>query len=408
LISKKNTINYALMIVSLVVSLLLAELMLRIMYFPHKVSSGWLWHNSPLRNLSIYKNDVPNELGYRGQSIKYGKDDYVVVLIGDSQVEAATSPSDKMPEKLLQKYLTTQMNRSVKVFSLGAAGYGQDQELIALEKYYKKYRADLVLVWATPSNDFWENAFPDRRVRKFAGHIKPTFKLVNNVLQGPYFESDFIYNKNDYSELLYLIMKSIPKMESGPQEQIILKKWLNDLPPSHDKTRMQNESCNNLPQITQKEYGKQFFELKPDSKYILITKEDFIDSRSNFSPFAVHRSPRDNYLVNLTRKLYERMNDTASKNHSKFRVFYPDREDDRMDINFIKCVQYGSDSSTAMPVKLDEVSLLKEVILPEKLIVYDLRGRAELSFSNTNPHLSDIGNERAMKKLAPLLANLPE
>ena len=390
------------MICSLVASLLLAELMLHIIYSPHKIASGWSWHNSPVRNLSIYKNDVPNELGFRGQPIKYEKDDYVVLLLGDSQVEAATSPSEKMPEKQLQKYLTAQMNRSVKVFTLGAAGYGQDQELIALENYYKKYRADLVLVWATPVNDFWENAFPDRRIRKFAGHIKPTFKLVNNVLQGPYFESDFVHDKYDYSELLHLIMMSIPRLGVGPIEQNILRKWLQDLPPPHAK--ISNESCNNLQQIGDKEFDVS--KIKPEANYILITREDFIDSRSHYSPFAVNRSPRDNYLVNITGKLYERINDTASKNHSQFRVFYPDRfEFDRLYLNHVKCVQYGSDRSTAMPVKMDQVSLLKEVIPPEKLIVFDLPGGQELSFSETNPHLSDIGNERAMKNLAPLLVH---
>jgi hypothetical protein len=400
LIGKIKSVNFVLLIVSLVVSLLVAELILHIIFAPHKISSGWLWHDSPLRNLSIYKNDMPNELGFRGQPIKYEKDDYVVVLLGDSQAEAATSPLEKMPERLLQKYLTEQIGRSVKVFTLGAAGYGQDQELIALEKYYKKYRADLVLVWATPVNDFWENAFPDRRIRWFAGHIKPTYKLVNNVLQGPYFESDFIHDKYDYSELLHLVMMSVPKLGIGPIEQNILKEWLKDLPPPHDK--IPNESCNNLQQIGEKEYD--ILKIKPKGKYILITREDFIDSRSHFSPFAVNRSPRDNYLVNITRKLYERINETADKNHSQFRVFFPDRyEFDRSSLEPVECIQYGSDRSTAIPIKMDQVSLLKEIISPDKLIVFDLQGGMELSFSETNPHLSDIGNERVMRNLAPLL-----
>lgn len=403
--SKTKIINFGILVVSIIVSLLLCELFLHLILTPHKIASGWQWHNSPLSTLSVYKNDVPNELGYRGQPIKYEKDDYVVVLLGDSQVEAATSPSEKMPERYLQKYLTARMNRSVKVFTLGSAGYGQDQELIALENYYKKYRADLVLVWATPINDFWENAFPDRRNRKFAGHIKPTYKLENNILRGPYFRSDFFYDKHDYSELINLVMMSIPKLGIGPIEQNILKQWLKELPPPHQKNA--NESCNNLKQMNDKEFDA--LKVKPDANYLLTTKEDFMDSRSHYSPFAVNRSPRDNYLVNLTRKLYVRLNQTAAINHSRFRVFYPDRyELDRLFLKYVKCVQYGSDRSTAIPVKMDQVALLREVVPPEKLVIFDLPGGQELSFSDTDFHLSALGNQRAMNNLAPLLVESPE
>jgi hypothetical protein len=220
------------------------------------------------------------------------------------------------------------------------------------------------------------------------------------MLQGPYFESDFIYDKYDYSELLYLVMMSIPKLESGPVEHKILRKWLKELPPHHEN--ISNESCKDLTPIGEKEFDVR--NIKPEANYILISKEDFIDSRSHFSPYAVKRSPRDQYLVDLSRKLYERIHDTASKNRSKFKVFYPDRyELDRLYLKHVKCVQYKSDRSTALPIKMDQVSLLKEVLPPENLIVFDLPGGQELSFSETNPHLSDIGNERAMKNLAPLL-----
>jgi hypothetical protein len=94
--------NIMVVIITLIVSLLLAEFILRKIYYPHKVASGWSWLNGPTHDSSLFRNELPNELGYRGQPIKYEKNDYVVVLIGDSQVEAATSPSDKMPEKLLQ------------------------------------------------------------------------------------------------------------------------------------------------------------------------------------------------------------------------------------------------------------------------------------------------------------------
>lgn len=385
-------------------SLLIAEILLRLVHVPHKVASGWSWNDSPRRSLATYQNDLPNELGYRGQPIKYSKDDYVVVLLGDSQVEAATSPPDKMPEKFLERYLSSQLNRPVKVFSLAASGWGQDQELLALDNYYKKYRADLVLVWATPGNDFWENAFVDRSVTKTAGHLKPTFKLVNNELQGPYYKSDFYYNN---SAILQLIASAYAKYQGISLEQMILYDWISNLPLSHEVFNNVdlNESCADFLPIDQIEYSVNIYDLKLDSRFILLSGENFFESKSHFSPFLVNRSPRDNYLVSITKKIYDRINETATKNNSRFKVFLPGKKvNPRSDLVFVKCVQNLLQSPRAREVKIDPKSLLKDILSENNLLFVDLPGGSELSFSKTDRHLSDIGNERAMKNLAPLLA----
>jgi hypothetical protein len=57
-----------------------------------------------------------------------------------------------MPEKRLQDYLNM-YDKKVKVFSLGAPGYGQDQQLLVLKDYYRQYHADVVILWETPKND---------------------------------------------------------------------------------------------------------------------------------------------------------------------------------------------------------------------------------------------------------------
>lgn len=402
----RNNHNVAIIITSLIVSLLFAEAVLRLIHFPHKIPSGWSWHDSPRRLLSTYPNDLPNELGYRGQSIKYTKDDYVVVLLGDSQVEAATSSPDKMPEKLLEKYLSTQLNRQVKVFSLAASGWGQDQQLIALERYFQKYRADLVLVWATPGNDFRENAFPDHSVTRTAGRFKPTYKLMNNELTGPYYKSDFYYHN---SALIQLCAMVYAKFKGVSVEQIILDKWLTSLPPSHEvfnKVDL-NESCTDLLLINQKEYSDKLFTFKPDWKFMLLSHEDYFESRSHFSPFLVNRSPRDNYLIQITQKLYERIDQISSRNNSKFKIFATNDDlDYPYHISAMKCVQYILDDngSTKRQIKLDPIALIKESVAPEMLAIVDLPGGEELSFSNTDRHLSDIGNGMAMKILAAKLA----
>jgi hypothetical protein len=121
-------------------------------------------------------------LGFRGQPIEYQPDDFVIVIVGDSQVEAKACAYGWMPERRLQFYLNSS-GRKVKVFSLGGPATGQDQQLLSLQEYYQKYRADMVILWFTPANDVWNNTFPsgtpDDRTPK------PTFWLENGQLRGP-------------------------------------------------------------------------------------------------------------------------------------------------------------------------------------------------------------------------------
>ena len=48
--------------------------------------------------------------------------------------------------------------RPVKVFTIASAGWGEDQELVWLRKYFQEHRADLVLEWITPVNDLFERS----------------------------------------------------------------------------------------------------------------------------------------------------------------------------------------------------------------------------------------------------------
>jgi hypothetical protein len=152
-------------------ALVLASTMCQILLPP--VISGWRGHGN---------HSEKNQLDFRGHSINYTHRDYVVLLLGDSQVEALQCAFDYMPETRLEYYLDSK-GKNVKVFSLGSGGYGQDQELLALREYYKKYRADLVLLWETPINDIWNNIFPTHWPTN--GTPKPTFWLEHGQLMGP-------------------------------------------------------------------------------------------------------------------------------------------------------------------------------------------------------------------------------
>src|SRR5688572_4684118 len=136
--------------VSLFVGLLIAEVALRVLNTPNPATSGWR------AQLTVKEQ---NQLGFRGQSIEYAEDDFVIVMIGDSYVEAQSCAYEWMPERRLQSYLNA-LGKRVKVFSVGASGYGQDQELLGLRDYFKQFRADMVILWETPINDIWNNVFP--------------------------------------------------------------------------------------------------------------------------------------------------------------------------------------------------------------------------------------------------------
>src|SRR5689334_18393324 len=59
---------------------------------------GWRWRESPwrtwltatgVRGAYFWDADEANQLGFRGQKIEYKDSDFVILLVGDSQVEAA-------------------------------------------------------------------------------------------------------------------------------------------------------------------------------------------------------------------------------------------------------------------------------------------------------------------------------
>jgi hypothetical protein len=80
-----------------------------------------------------------------------------------------------MPERRLEHHLRERSGRPVRAFSVGASGYGQDQELLALRRYLRRYRADHVVVWLTLNNDVKDNTWPT--FGAIDGRPKPTFWL---------------------------------------------------------------------------------------------------------------------------------------------------------------------------------------------------------------------------------------
>jgi hypothetical protein len=78
-------------VASVCVTLILVEVALRIAGYPKPTISGW-------KTLESYKSER-HQLGFRGQPIEYQDDDFVIVLVGDSQVEAKACAFGWMPER---------------------------------------------------------------------------------------------------------------------------------------------------------------------------------------------------------------------------------------------------------------------------------------------------------------------
>jgi len=304
-----------------------------------------------------HKQDTLNQLGFRGQKIKYNDNDFVVVLLGDSQVEAYNHPLAELPETYLQNAL----EKGFRVFSVGAGGYGNDQELIALQEYYKNgFRADLVLLWFTPQNDIWNNIFP---THEETTPYKPTYIVKNGKLEGPKYYTD---------------IESFEKL----------------LPPSgglfdFDANKKYDGYINNHP------------------VFLNTCFDNFISGKSHTMVYADCDSPRMQYGTKLTNLLIEEISKTAQKNGSKFISFYNDFPDSWQYFFPVYCAE-GEYLIRPLnkSVKFNRATFDKNVsactngIAVEKIMVnsknpYD---------SDRDRHLNNVGNNEVMQKLAKILA----
>lgn len=341
---------------------------------PAQIRSGWLnpWEMNFVRG----DYNETNQLGFRGKRINISDDDFVVVLIGDSQVDCFSCAENHLPEDALQRALAKTTGReNVKVFSLGAMGYGADQELLALKAYYAKgYRADLVVIWQTLGNDIWNALFPSHSTRLGIGHLKPTFRLDEfgkllwpNHQVGDYFCTFYI-------ECIYRIRRY------GSMDGY----WEQFLPPP----------------------------AKPDDKPayadvpVVETSESVEAEKSHWSVF-LPKSPRMEYGVALTRALYEEIGAEAARQGTRFVIFdvncWTDAGlADREKIPFFKTVpQYirSNDQYFYSGGKENYLAISQALNAGFDFIMLDI-DIPHHTVSETDTHLNERGNSRVMQLLA--------
>jgi hypothetical protein len=283
---KRVLLNSSLALASSALMLTAIEVALRLLDKPAwdtELRAGWK---------SVGADGYFNELGYRGKAIHYTDRDIVIVLLGDSQVESGACPPGGMPEQFLERYLG-QFDARYRVFTLGSRGYGNDQEYLALKEYFRKYRADAVVLWQTLSNDVWNNVFPTHWPKD--GRIKPTYWLDQGTLKGPNYQLDEVISKPARTKIGVMLNKLL-------RPRGLDRSWERYLPTPYQP-------------LTNYE-GSFVTDWDP------FPGENLKNEKSHFSVQLYPRSERMQYGLDLTRKLLRSIHDLASEHHSSFFIFY--------------------------------------------------------------------------------------
>jgi hypothetical protein len=276
----------------IVLALALAEGLLRLLWHPAVAVSGW-------RCSASVPEEEKNQLGFRGHPMGIGDSTTVVLLLGDSQVEATHLPWARMPERMLEEYLEDILGRDIAVASVAAPGYGQDQELLALEYYFESYPADLVALWETPTNDLWNNTFPTHWPAN--GWAKPTFWLENGSLRGPSEEMG-----DPLSDQPLRLPALLAGLGGSPDRD---GEWEERLPAAY------------RPAISADGPVGSEWQHRWDTDLGMMRSENLSTEKSHLAIYLTPRSERMQYSIDLTRELLLRIDSVASANGARLFLF---------------------------------------------------------------------------------------
>ena len=364
-ISPQKIFRIALLICSILAGLLIVEVTLRIVDRPAPVSSGWR---------SLADKSELNQLYFRGQPIEYTKDDFVIVLLGDSSVEATACGYEWMPERRLQFYLNSNGKR-VKVVTLGTSGYGQDQELLALQEYLGKYRADMVLLWFALPNDVWNNLFPTHFPTD--GTPKPTYWLdQKGQLRGP-------------SEGWGQLIRETPRLK-------LTLLWRNLRGWSRDRAWETGYPPAYVPMTQTNDPVKDDWQRRWDNNTRSMRDENLGTEKSHFAVFLTPRSQRTQYGLDLTRKLLEEINHLTQSHGGQFAMFTNDSPREETDVLEGTHVLKGKYYKTSMAQYLSNLDYVSQGFKFYSLPITE----AQWKVGPDNTHLNEHAMDQFMKGLA--------
>ena len=375
--------------ISTILSLAITEGVLRLEDYPPAPLVGWKWDHSPYRT---QPDTAVNQIGLRGRPIHYGPDDFVVVLLGDSYVEAGAQLPEQQPERILERVLREEYGiANARVFSVASAGWGTDQEYVNLQNYFRRFRADLVLLWFTP-NDFWENAYIDRSLSVKAGIFKPTFEINSaGTLQ--------THEILPETKIQLLWEKGVARLKGIDYQDWRLQRWLGVIPPANTEFPGEVPVCPPTV-ITQ----ARMFEHEGEVAITVTSPEDIEHNRSHFSPYGKKPSEREKYQIRITQLLLRQVAAEAEANHAKFRFFYAYRPDIDALVSKVQCVRSILSGVSLAFDGADLIRPLDTQQLRPYRITFSLPPTArDLAISKDDVHLNDKGTTLVMQGLSQIL-----
>ncbi len=236
---KENIFNYAILVVTLVASLTMMEMVLRLYFFgsfanmPNSRSSGLRephesrgWALKPNKQAFLQTLDYStliqiNSKGLRGAESDYEKPSSVrrILVLGDSFMESYQVDFENSFCFLLQKKLKPE---NVEVINFGVGGYGTTQEYLYLLEEGFKYDPDLVLLAFLPANDLRNNSAKLEKALWRKDHLKtfgrPYARLENDSL---------IISKPDYNKVQEWVIEERKKIDSRIREKNFFQRTLS-------------------------------------------------------------------------------------------------------------------------------------------------------------------------------------
>jgi hypothetical protein len=357
-----------------------AETTLRLLDYPKEQPVGWAWRGDPRES---------NELGFRGHRAPEKVDD-IIMLVGDSQVETLR-PFALMPEVLLSAALRELSDRDTRVVSVAAAGWGQDQQLLALRRAVTVIRPRMVVLWLSPGNDLWNNTFPTHMPKD--GWPKPTFWLEGDTLRGPHAAWGEAYRPP--GPRLFRAWRHILRRPMYVTDA----EWESKLPPAYSGGSVQPGRVRSLVEFAAAQYQVSVPEMAA-----ALAHENFENEKTHASIALTPRSPRLQYSIRLTRALLREIAQLCRQQGATFLVFHIDTR------------PYANLPEEPTPFEVsgrlvtlsnaaEQAAVIREVLGDVPSLV--LSGyRPHFRTSKLDAHLNDEGNHYFMRELARRLDEL--
>ena len=236
---KNNIQNFTLIIISILISLILSEFLLRLYFFgrlsepdyyngsglrePHE-TRGWTLVPDKVSLQSTLDYTVVERINSKGlRDIEHtyipDKGRYRIVVLGDSFMEGYQVDLEKSFPRLLEKKLK---DINADVVNMGVGGYGTTQELLTLKEEGLKYKPKLVIMAFFPSNDIVNNS--EKLTRLLWVGSQSNIKIFGRPFAKKNNDNKIIITKPDYTRALKWTKEKRNKLRRDSEERTFLQR----------------------------------------------------------------------------------------------------------------------------------------------------------------------------------------